>query len=534
MSARPTAVSIVILLTQSVLGQAAFAKVVPYALVVGNNSPPKGEPGLPVLRYADDDGVRYFQLFRQFAVESHLLAVLDEETQRRYPGMAEIARPPTLANVLLIVDDYAAKMASDRARGDDPVFYFAFSGHGASAANGSAAMLALLDEGLTQQVLYERILDRLPATYTHLLVDACHAGAVVGVRGDEGGAKEIDGKSVALSAAEVRPFLEATTLERYPSVGVILSTSAGQQAHEWSQIESGVFTHELLSGLYGAADANGDRRIEYTEVQAFIVAANRDVKDPRAVPRIVARPPRSNQNVTLVALSALKNAVVLEGALPRLGAFHVELGNGQRWLDAHLATDSPAVITLPGDMRAFVVTPEAEAEVTHPRGTTVALGDLTFRRRTREVPRGSIDADYRAGLFAAAYGAAYYHGFVDSIGAVPAVFDGPVVATQSRPASPRSAAIGLFAGAGASAIASAVTGALAGLAKRDFDATTLQRPAAEAADRYAGLLGASIATGALSIGAAIAGAVLWPRARPPILSLGWARDGAVASVAGAW
>ena len=56
---------------------------------------------------------------------------------------------------------------------------------------------------------------------------------------------------------------------------MILATTLGQQAHEWSAIESGVFTHELLSGLLGAADVNADQRIEYTELQAFIAAANR-------------------------------------------------------------------------------------------------------------------------------------------------------------------------------------------------------------------------------------------------------------------
>ena len=46
-----------------------------------------------------------------------------------------------------------------------------------------------------------------------------------------------------------------------------------------------MFTHELLSGMLGAADVNGDLVVEYTEVQAFVAAANRDIKDPRAIPR---------------------------------------------------------------------------------------------------------------------------------------------------------------------------------------------------------------------------------------------------------
>jgi len=35
----------------------------------------------------------------------------------------------------------------------------------------------------------------------------------------------------------------------WPTVGVVIATTAGQEAHEWSQLESGVFTHEVISGL---------------------------------------------------------------------------------------------------------------------------------------------------------------------------------------------------------------------------------------------------------------------------------------------
>ena len=95
---------------------------------------------LQPLRYADDDAVRYYQLFSRLA-ETHLLVVLDTQTQRRYPGMAAYAQPPTSTTCDDVVAELRAKMLRDLERGDRPVLYFAFSGHGAReriAANRSS------------------------------------------------------------------------------------------------------------------------------------------------------------------------------------------------------------------------------------------------------------------------------------------------------------------------------------------------------------------------------------------------------------
>src|SRR6185503_15142870 len=89
----------------------AAARTVAYAIAIGNNAPPAAS--LPVLRYADDDAVRYHQLFSRFADDARLLAVLDDQTQRRYPALGAIAGAPTLANLARVVSDYAGKMAAD-------------------------------------------------------------------------------------------------------------------------------------------------------------------------------------------------------------------------------------------------------------------------------------------------------------------------------------------------------------------------------------------------------------------------------------
>lgn len=534
---------------------AADAKTVAYAIAIGNNAPPAAP--LPELHYADDDAVRYHQLFSRFAAEAHLLAVLDRQTQQRYPGLAAQAEAPTLANLARIVDAYAAKMAADAARGDRPVLYFAFSGHG-SADPVHGAYLAMLDGELTRERLYGDVVGRVPAAYVHLIVDACNAGAVVGVRGPA----EIDAREVAVSLPEQLAVAEGAQ-RSWPTVGVVIAATAGEEAHEWSRIESGVFTHEVISGLLGAADVNRDGRIEYSELAAFIAAANRDIPDPRAAPHVVARPPQIDRSAPLVAVDALRGSVFLTGDASALGHFYLELANGQRYLDAHFAPGAAMRIALPAHERLFVRTDTREAQIATDAGGSVAFGGLAFHAAQVQA-RGSVDVAYRTGLFRHAFGDAYYRGYVDSAGLVSVAFDSDAGASRTAPntaalaaAGARAAeyppgasephdppgppappgpdrrlAIGLAIGGGVAGAAAIVSGALAYSAHRDYDATDVQRKARSAADRYTRDARIAIGCGAVAIAAAAASYWLWPRRSDPPVSAALDRHGAAVTVIG--
>jgi hypothetical protein len=499
-----------------------------YAIVIGNNAPPSaGTPEqLAPLRYADDDAVRYYQLFSRMA-DTRLLAVLDTQTQRRHPGLAGLAEAPSLANLDRVVGELAAKMADDRRRGDRPVLYFAFSGHGARDDRGEA-FLALIDGALTQRRLYDDVLARMPTVFTHLIIDACNAGGIVGVRGRFFD-REANTRSAPATAADITPILEATPLARYPNVGVILATTLGQEAHEWSAIESGVFTHELLSGLLGAADVNGDQRIEYTEVQAFIAAANRNIKDPRAIPHVIARPPQLNQNVALVTLSSLRGMRLVRGNASALGHFHIELANGQRYLDAHVEPGASIALAVPDATLAFLRTDTREA--TLPARGGVQLAQLALGERT-SASRGAIEDSYRTALFASDYGRAYYQGYVDSVGAVGVQF-----ATNDRPSvdAPRDGArtkrrVALGAGvvAGALGITSIATGVVALKAKHDFENTNLQRPAEEARSRYARHGTIAVVTGVAALASGAVSYWLWRDSRMKLVPAAGSADAGLA------
>ena len=521
--ARLAALAVVCVAAAVAAPRDAAARTVAYAIAIGNNTPPV--ESLPVLHYADDDAVRYHQLFSRFAAEARLLAVLDDQTQRRYRGLGAIALAPTLENLSRIVTEYAGKMAADVQRGDRPVLYLAFSGHGSADAT-TGAFLAMLDGPLTRERLYDDVIGRLPAAYVHLIIDACNAGAVVGVRGPV----ELDGHEAEVTLPERLAVIEGAQ-RAWPTVGVVIASAAGQEAHEWSRIESGVFTHEVISGLLGAADVNRDGRIEYSELAAFIAAANRDILDPRAAPRVIARPPQIDRRTPLIDVDALRGSVFLTGDTSAIGHFYLELDNGQRYLDAHLAPGAAARIAMPAHAQVFVRTGTREASIATAANGSVAIDDLAFHA-TSVRPRGSVDVAYRSGLFRHPFGDAYYRGFVDSTGLASVVFASDAGPGDAPAPADRRLALGLAIGGGAAGAVAIASGALAYSAKRQYDGTGNQRDAHDAAASYTRDARIAIGSGLVAIGAAAASYWLWPRHRAPAVTAAVDRSGAAVAVSG--
>jgi len=116
-------------------------------------------------------------------------------------------------------------------------------------------------------------------------------------------------------------------------IGLLLSSSVSGESHEWQGFEAGVFSHEVRSGLYGAADANGDGQVTYSEIGAFVARANEDITNDRFRPQVFARPPQ--QSELLVDLrGAAEHELRLEG--PQADAHYLlEDGQGVRLLDFH-------------------------------------------------------------------------------------------------------------------------------------------------------------------------------------------------------
>src|SRR5688572_29907577 len=63
------------------------------AIVVGINEP--FDDAQAVLRYADDDAARFYEILEPQVNDLQLLTVLDEESQQLYPSAASLAKSPT-------------------------------------------------------------------------------------------------------------------------------------------------------------------------------------------------------------------------------------------------------------------------------------------------------------------------------------------------------------------------------------------------------------------------------------------------------
>lgn len=420
----------------------ARAAVRLHALIIGNNdvfSDAESDPGAPPLvplRYADDDAAAIASFIEPIASSVQLLTLMDATTQTLYPELVARAKPPTVAAVEAAVETLARAVARDAAQGHQSVVWVFFSGHG-SWSHGQGPGLALSDGAITREFLYDRILARVPATYVHLLVDACHAESVVRPRGSHA-------EVVALPPEVTNAALLRATLARFPNVGAILGSSSDAQTHEWDALGHGVFTYELLSALRGGADVNNDRVLEYSEVYAFMSAANRSVPDSRARLSVVAHAPARNRRAPLLSLTDL--------ASPRLawlidisgerGRIEVTDTTGRRLATLHNAADFTASLLLPAGSPLFV---SAEgvgkvAKVRMSSGTATRFGDLEFEPSPSR-RRGVLANLLSQGLFATRYGRGYYEGFTENardLVAVP-LNDGPVQDGGSAPsASPDS------------------------------------------------------------------------------------------------
>jgi hypothetical protein len=445
-----------------------------FALVIGYNGLPGGttDDSMQPLRYADDDALAFYHLQKELGADAVLLTVADGETRRRFPQTADGARPPTLDEIGRSIDALNASMDAAARTGATPIFVLFYSGHGTRDANGEPAF-ALLDGVLSQTTMHERVLDKLRARVVHLVIDACHAEAVVRPR-------DVDAKTVEIRPQELVEHLSKTSSARYPHVGLVIASSSGAATHEWDLYQSGVFTHEVISGLRGVADVNHDGRVEYGELAAFLTAANREVVDPRARVSSIVQPPVNGGHRTLSHLVPGSTLGWLSGIPSSAGRFFIEDRRGNRILDGHAEPGFSISVGVPPDELLFLRNRDEEAELLVKAGAEMQFAALAFHARPLR-PRGAMDTSLREGLFLMPYGPAYYSGYVDRLESSAESIQSPAPAPRSTN---RALVWTLRGGSAALLGTSAVFGVLAWNAHIAFNNTTYQRQSAEASDRY--------------------------------------------------
>ena len=304
-----------------------------FALVIGVN---RGVDSDSVsLRYADDDAVRFRTLFSTMGMKTYALARLDDNTGRLHPGVARELAPPRLAQLRQVVSKLATEVAAAKAAGKKTVLYLAYAGHG--KAEGGSGYIMLEDARLRGPDLLAEIIDPVAATATHVMVDACHSYYAVLGRGPGG------------SRRPLSRLAQFSGIAQRPDVGLLLSTSSARESHEWAAFQAGVFSHEVRSGLYGAADADGDGLVSYVEIASFVNQANVSVPNEQFRPEVFARAPEGA--ATLLDLRpAMAGRIEVDGDFR--GHHYLEDSTGVRWADFHnggnvrLVRPSPARLYL--------------------------------------------------------------------------------------------------------------------------------------------------------------------------------------------
>ena len=213
----------------------AHAAEIRHALVLGAN---RGDVQDVTLEYAERDAGRVAEvLTRLGGVAPENLVLL------RAPDADEVRR------VLKRIDTRIAA-----AKAQDPkalaLLLIYYSGHADTYA------LHLGGSELPFKALRDAVASSA-AEVSVLVVDACRSGGLTRVKG----------------AVRAQPF-EMQVDDNLQSSGyaIITSSAAGEDAQESERLRGGIFTHHLVSGLQGAADVSGDRRVTLSEAFRYASA----------------------------------------------------------------------------------------------------------------------------------------------------------------------------------------------------------------------------------------------------------------------
>lgn len=301
-----------------------------FALIVTNNR--SGALGRPDLQYADDDGARYYELFLTLAPADHLrlLTEFDRDSARVFSRLEAVATPPSRANVQAAARDLARQVAAARATGATVDFYFVFAGHG--DVDHGRGFLELGDGAFYGDDL-QAVIAAVGASRSHVILDSCNSYFVINAR-KPGGRRF----ATPVDAA-------ASLVQRTPDVGVFVSTSADAEVFEWSELQSGVFSHAVRSGLAGAADADGDGAISYDELRAFVDTATAEIHNDAFRPKVFARGPSGNDRTPLFEAPTTGQQLTLDAS--RAIRLTVRDREEMPWIDVYKEAGVPLTLRLP-------------------------------------------------------------------------------------------------------------------------------------------------------------------------------------------
>jgi hypothetical protein len=476
-----------------------------FALIIGSNISVDSE--LPALKYADDDAARYLDLFRLLGARTYILSRLDDNTRRLHPQAAAEALEPRRASFERTMAQIGLDVAQARERQLETVLYVVYAGHG-GVENG-VGYITLEDMRITGTDL-ARFLAPVPATHIHVIADACASYYLAYSRGPGGQRRPLRG------------FQDTPQLANDPRIGLLLSTSSERESHEWDAFQAGVFSHEVRSGLYGAADADGDGKVSYREIAAFVARANEAIPNERFRPDVHIKAPAESD--TLLDLRrGLGRRLDVDGA--HAAHYWVEDERGVRLVDFHNAEgQSVHLVRPPPTGRVYLRKLDDDTEFTIPASPSVIDLASLHDASPRVASRGAAHEAFSL-IFALPFGRSVVDAYAEPL---PGPDEPPmsirlphdaVAAAPSRSTVPTRSIVAWSAiGVGVAAIGA---GALFSVSAIDLShgtpATASQQSVASRDDRisaYNSRAAVAYTGGAVALGAGIATFALWPSARP--------------------
>lgn len=379
-----------------------------FALVIGSNH--TLDDSQAPLRFADDDAARVAELLTQTGIDTELVTHFDRDSQAVFPELVSRAHRPNAEGLETAYSGLVARMQAAKDKGAEVDLLIYYSGHGDVGPDGQG-YLTLEGDKLTRALLFGGMLSRSVADHNHVIIDACRSEQFVLSRGKTW---KPDRASVELGR-QVRQYLNDNHLGAFPNTGVLLAHSADQQTHEWDRYRGGIFTHELVSGLRGGADLNGDGLIEYSELGAFVSAANHGVDDPRARLEVVVRPPADDERRPVIDHGRLADHRLLLFGPGDHFHYTIEDGRGLRLADLRRSGEQAGYLRLP-DGELFVRRKDGaddrqETELRADQRGILFAHLLTFSDAASGARGGSLDQAFRRGLFTTPFGPGYYHGY---------------------------------------------------------------------------------------------------------------------------
>jgi hypothetical protein len=160
-----------------------------------------------------------------------------------------VLRQPKLRDVIDGFDRLTAKVEAARrsaaATGDRTEVLVYYSGHADEQG------LLLGSDRYSYRSLRER-LDQIPADVRIAVLDACASGAFTRIK-----------------SGKARPAFLVDQASNMRGHAFLTSSAATEAAQESDRIRASYFTHYLVSGLRGAADLSGDRKVTLNEAYQF-------------------------------------------------------------------------------------------------------------------------------------------------------------------------------------------------------------------------------------------------------------------------